>query len=89
MKDSRKFVQVGTTVFTVLAWVSLILQVVVGLILLIGGGTSVPIGRVDVPARVVGLLNCLAGAIYFFVLLFLVHVVRLVLAIHAQVTKSA
>lgn len=89
MKDSRKFVQVGTTVLTVLAWVSLALQVAVGLILLIGGGVSVPIGGVDVPARLVGLLNCLAGAIYFFMLSFFAHVVRLLLAIHAQVTKSA
>ncbi len=83
------FLKKSATVFKVLAWISLVLQVVVGLILLIGGGQSVPIGGVDVPARVVGILNCVAGAIYFFLWLFLSHIVRLLLDIHCGLNKGS
>lgn len=83
------FLKGSATVFKVLAWVSLILQVVVGLVLLIGGGQAVPIGGVDVPARVVGILNCVAGGIYFFLWLFLSHIVRLLLDIRCSVTKDS
>lgn len=79
----------SATVFKVLAWVSLVLQVVVGVFLLIGGGQAVPIGGVDVPARVVGILNCVAGAIYFFLWLFLSQLVRLLLDIRCAVSKDS
>ena len=68
MAKQDGFLRVSITVFKVLAYLSLGLQVVVGAILLIGGGEAVPIGGVDIPARVVGLLNFVAGGIYFFML---------------------
>ena len=89
MKQGAGFLKVSVTVFKVLAWVSLVLQVVVGVILLIGGGQAVPIGGVEIPARVVGLLNCLAGGIYFFMLLFVANVVRLLLDIRCAVSKDS
>ncbi len=82
-------VKTGITVFQVLAWVSLVVQVVVGAILLISGGPDVPIGGVDVPARVVGLLNFVAGGIYFFLMHLTANVLRLVLEIHERVTKAS
>ena len=88
MKPNTKFLKVGATVFKILAWVSLIIQVVVGLILLVGGGPAVPIGGVDVPARVVGVLNCVAGAIYFFMLYLIANVIRLLLDLHQRVGPS-
>lgn len=85
MKEDHKFLGVGAVVFTVLAWLSLVIQVVVGLILLIGGGPAVSIGGVDVPARVVGALNCVAGVLYFFLLFLIANIIRLLLDIRRQV----
>jgi hypothetical protein len=87
MKQGGKFLGVSVTVFKVLAWVSLVLQVAIGVILLIGGGPAVPIGGVNVPARVVGVLNCVAGGMYFFLLLLVANVIRLLLDLREQVSK--
>lgn len=87
MAHSYKFLRVSITVFKVLAWLSLVLQVIVGLILLVSGGPAVPIGGVNIPARVVGILNGVAGGMYFFTLLFIANVIRLLLDIHEQVEK--
>ena len=87
MNESRKFLAVSAMVFRVLAWVSLVLQVVVGLVVLVTGGEPVAVAGVDVPARVIGILNCVAGVIYFFLMLFLAHVVRVLLEISQQVEK--
>ena len=88
MKDSVKFVSVSAKVFQVLAWVSLVIQVVVGLIVLVVGGQPVLIGGVDVPARLVGVLNCIAGIIYFFMLYLVSHALRLLLEIRGHGRSS-
>ena len=87
VQSGEKFLGVSVVVFKVLAWVSLVLQVVVGLILIVGGGEPVPIGGVDVPARLVGILNCVAGAIYFFMLLLAAHVIRVLLELRSRLEK--
>jgi len=86
-QSGEKFLGVSVVVFKILAWVSLVLQVVVGMILIVGGGEPVLIGGVDVPARVVGLLNCVAGAIYFFMLSLAAHVIRLLVDLRHRVEK--
>ena len=86
-QSGERLLGASVVVFKVLAWVSLVLQVVVGLILMVTGGPAVPIGGVDVPARVVGILNCIAGAIYFFMLSLAAHVIRLLLDIRGRVEK--
>ena len=83
MKGER-LVRSSVTVFQVLAWVSLVLQVVVGMILLIGGGPAVEIGGVEIPARVVGMLNCLAGGIYFYLLSLASAVMALLLDLRSR-----
>jgi hypothetical protein len=88
MKKDYRFLSVGAVVFKVLAWVSLVLQVVVGLILLVQGGEAVPFAGVNVPARVVGILNCVQGIIVFFTLFLFANVLRLLLDIHERVGKS-
>ncbi len=80
----EQLVKLGVTIFKVLAWVSLVLQIVVGLILLIGGGPAVEIGGVEIPARVVGVLNCLAGVIYFFLMSLASAVLELLLDMNAR-----
>ena len=88
MKDSGKFLGVSVKVFQVLAWVSLVIQVLVGLIVLVVGGEPVIIGGVDVPARLVGLLNCVAGVIYFFMLYLVSHVLRVLLDLHQRASRT-
>jgi len=80
----EQLVKLGVTIFKVLAWVSLVLQIVIGLILLIGGGPAVEIGGVEIPARVVGVLNCLAGVIYFFLMSLASAVLALLLDMNAR-----
>ena len=88
MKDGAKFLGISVTVFKVLAWLSLGIQVVVGLVVLVMGGEPVPIGGLDVPARLVGVLNCVAGVIYFFMLLLVAHVIRLLLEVRERLDKG-
>lgn len=82
MQDSRKFLKTSATVFAVLAWVSLALQLVVGLIVLVMGGPPVFVGGAEIPARLVGVLNFVAAAIYWFLFMFISHVTRTLLEVH-------
>ena len=88
MKFGDRLLKASVTVFQVLAWVSMVIQVLVGLFVLVTGGPAVPIGGVDVPARAIGVLNCVAGVIYFFVLLLISHVIRVLLEIRDHVVKG-
>ena len=88
MKSSAQFLGVGRKVFKVLAWVSLVLQVAAGIFVLVVGGEPVVIGGVDVPARLVGVLNCIGGVIYFFVLLLISHTLQVLLEIHQRHAAS-
>ena len=82
------FLRVSATVFKVLAWVALVLQTVMGLTVVIGGGPAVPIGGLDVPARLVGVMNIVAAVIYFFLFMLVSAVIRLLLDLHAHVTQK-
>ena len=84
MGEASRFLRVSVTVFKVLAWISLIIQVALGILLLVSGGPAVPVGGFEVPARVVGVLNCLAGAIYFFLFMFAANLVRVLLDIRQR-----
>ena len=64
-QEPYKFLRVSVVVFKVLAWVAVAFQVVSGLILLIGGGEPIIIGGIDIPARLVGVLNFVAAGVYF------------------------
>lgn len=79
MKDRYRFVRLGVPVFTGLAWLSLSLQLFVGVALLLRGGPPVFVGDLDVPVRLIGLGNCVLAAIYFFVLNTIAQVLRLLL----------
>jgi hypothetical protein len=86
--QQHKFLKNGAVVFKVLAWVALAVQVIMGLLLLIIGGDPVLIGGVDVPARVVGLLNCIAAAIYFFMFMLVSVVIQVLMDLHSHVSKT-
>ena len=86
---SYKFLRVSVKVFKILAWVSLVAQVVTGLILVVGGGEPVLIGGIDVPARVVGILNFVAAGMYFFTMWLVSNVLQLWLDIRDQLGKTS
>ena len=85
MAQEKTFLNMSVKVFQVLAWVSLAIQVGAGLFVLVVGGDPVLIGGLDVPARLVGALNCVSGAIYFFMLMLVSHVIRVLLEIQQRV----
>ena len=92
MGKTVRFLQVSAVVFKVLAWAAMILQVIAGFILLIVGGEPVAIGGAggfELPARLVGMLNFVAAAVYFFVFCFVSHVIRLLLDIRQQLPGGA
>ena len=84
MAQPYKFLRVSTTVFKVLAWVTLAVQVVTGLILVVGGGEPVFIGGIELPARMVGVLNFVAAGMYFFSLWLMSAVIQLLLELRER-----
>lgn len=84
MAQPYKFLRVSTTVFKVLAWVTLAVQVVTGLILVVGGGEPVLIGGIELPARMVGVLNFVAAGMYFFSLWLMSAVIQLLLELRER-----
>ena len=79
-----KFLRVSVTVFKVLAWLAVVFQVATGFILLIGGGDPLLIGGIELPARLVGILNFVAAAVYFFSFWLMSSVLRLLLDIRER-----
>ena len=84
MKSEYGMVQIGVKVFRVLAWVSLVIQGILGIVLLVTGGDAVPVGAVEIPARVVGVLNCVAAGIYFFMMQLVSNVLKLLLDLRGR-----
>ena len=85
MGKSYKFLRVSAVAFKVLAWLALAVQVITGLILVVGGGPPVVIGGAEVPARVVGILNFVAAGMYFFSLWLMSNLIQLLLDIREHV----
>ena len=80
-QQSYKFLRVSVKVFKILAWVAVVFQVITGLVLVIGGGDPVPLGGLEIPARVVGVLNFAAAGMYFFSMWLMSSLIQLVLDI--------
>ena len=88
MTKPYKFLRISATVFQVLAWVALAVQIVTGLILVINGGEPVVIAGNDIPARLVGVLNFVAAAMYFFSLFLMSKLIQLLLDIREHLPTS-
>ena len=89
MVQPSKFLRVSATVFKVLAVLVVIVQVITGLILLIGGGEPVAIGALELPARIVGVLNFVAAALYFFSFWLMSSLILVLLDIRERLPGSA
>jgi len=83
-----RFLRISVVVFKVLAWVSVVFQVVSGAILLVAGGEPLLIAGIDFPARLVGLLNFLAAAVYFFSFWLMSTLIRLLLDVRERLGTS-
>ena len=81
---SIKFLQVSVTVFKVLAWFVLVVEVIAGLNFLIRGGDPLAIGDVEIPARLVGVMNFIAAGTYFFSFWLVSSLIQLLLDIRKQ-----
>ncbi|MBI3010258.1 MAG: hypothetical protein HYY57_04675 [Candidatus Omnitrophica bacterium] len=84
MAAPYRFLQASIVVFKVLAWIALALQVITGLILVIGGGDPILVGGVEIPARAVGLLNFVAAGLYFFSFWLMANLIHLWLDIRSH-----
>jgi hypothetical protein len=78
----HKLLKTGVVAFKVLAWVALGLQSLLGLAVVVIGGDPVFIGTVEMPARFVGLINCLGAPIYFFMFMIVSAGLQLLLDLH-------
>ncbi len=87
MKEGSRFLRWGVKAFKILAWIILVVQTVLGIVLLVMGGAPVPIGNGEIPARLVGVLNCVGAVIYFFMMYLIASVLRVLLDLHEQVSR--
>ena len=88
MKEGERFVRWGVNVFKILAWFTLIIEVGWGIAVLVMGGEPIPIFTwLDVPARVIGVVTCLLGGLYFFLCYLIASVIRLLLDLREQVNR--
>ena len=88
MAQPYQFLRVSSKVFKVLAFVAVVVQVITGLILLIGGGDPIAIGGLELPARIVGVLNFVAAGLYFFSFWLMSNLIQLLLDIRERLPAS-
>lgn len=79
--DTYKFLKLASTLFKVLAWVSVVVGVVSAVVIFIGGGTP------EAP-RTTGLIGLLLGIVYLFVFLTASEVITLLLDIRSKLDKA-
>lgn len=82
MTKNYKLLEVSSTVFKVLSWVSLVVGTVAAIVIFIGGGTP------EAP-RSTGFIGLLLGVVYFFIFLVTAEVITLLLEIRSKVEKGA
>ena len=82
MTKNYKLLEVSSTVFKVLSWVSLAGGTVAAIVIFIGGGTP------EAP-RSTGFIGLLLGVVYFFIFLVTAEVITLLLEIRSKVEKGA
>ncbi len=79
--EEYKFLKVGSTIFKILAWASVVLGVISALVIFIGGGTP------DAP-RSTGFIGLLLGAIYYFIFFIASELIKLLLDMREKLNKN-
>jgi len=82
MDKKYKLLEISSTIFKVLSWVSLAVGIVAAIVIFVGGGTP------EAP-RTTGFIGLLLGLVYFFLFLVTAEIITLLLEIRAKVDKSA
>ena len=82
MDKKYKLLEISSTIFKVLSWVSLAVGIVAAIVIFVGGGTP------EAP-RTTGFTGLLLGLVYFFLFLVTAEIITLLLEIRAKVDKSA
>jgi hypothetical protein len=80
MDKKYKVLEIGSIVFKVLSWASLVIGIVAAIVIFIGGGTP------EAP-RATGLIGILLGVVYFFIFLVTAEIITLLLEIRSKVEK--
>lgn len=80
--NNQKFLQIGSVIFKVLAWISVAVGTISALIIFIGGGT------LEAP-RAAGFIGLLLGLVYFFIFFIASSVITIILEIREKVDKGA
>ena len=81
MEKMHKFLQIGSVIFKVLAWASVVIGLISAIIIFIGGGTP------DAP-RITGFIGLLLGVVYFFMFYMASCIVSILLEIRDKVDKA-
>ncbi|MBU4312171.1 MAG: hypothetical protein KJ706_05600 [Candidatus Omnitrophica bacterium] len=81
MGNDYKFLKIGTTIFKVLAWVSVAVGVISALVIFMGGGTA------EAP-RATGFVGLLLGVVYFFIFTVASEVIALLLDLNSRIGKG-
>jgi len=79
--EKYKFLKVSAVVFKVLAWVSLIIGVIAGIVIFIGGGTP------EAP-RNTGFVGILLGIVYLFIFYTASEVISLLIEIGTKLLEK-
>jgi hypothetical protein len=74
MDKKYKLLEISSTIFKVLSWVSLAVGIIAAIVIFIGGGTP------EAP-RTTGFIGLLLGVVYFFIFLVTAEVITLLLEI--------
>jgi len=82
MDKKYKLLEISSTIFKVLSWVSLAVGIIAAIVIFIGGGTP------EAP-RTTGFIGLLLGVVYFFIFLVTAEVIALLLEIRSKVEKGA
>lgn len=81
MNKKYKFLEVGSKIFQVLAWLSLVVGTVAGIVIFVGGGTP------EAP-RPMGFVGIALGIVYFFIFYVASEMIALLLEIRGKCDKA-
>lgn len=85
-----KFLKVARNIFKVLAWVVLALGIIVGIVVIVTGAstiTPVPPGGVPPTPKAAGVIFMIMGAFYFLILYTIAEIIGILLDINTSCSK--
>jgi hypothetical protein len=81
MNKKYRFLEIGSKIFQVLAWVALVVGTVAGVVIFVGGGTP------EAP-RPMGFVGIALGIVYFFIFFVASEMIALLLEMRGKLDKG-